>query len=594
MNLVFGTVAILCVTFCFWRFFFFFRDPKRIITENDNSITAPADGFITYVKQVRNGQIPTAVKKKKLIPLVEFNRIDEIASDGYLIGTFMTAFSVHRNRIPVSGVICYKEHRPAAKNITMARLVTYLIVNRQPFEEKSDFLFENERITIGIKTSSGEIVTVTQIADQWINRIIARVNIGDSVKRGDEYGFIRFGSQVDIFVPQALADSICVKSREYVKAGETIIIKTPETRRNKSYKIRFANQNDNKAIISLISSNPIVMESVYKMDRSPDFFRLHKNFPGSKVLIAIEKDEIIPAAIVSCFLFKGRIYKKNIPYYYFTDFNRNPNRKNLGAALDLTNHGLIRFKKSTIDVGFCLVNDNNKRAKKFMDSSILPVPFEKVGLLKYYEIIPLKNHRIPQKYNFTIPRTDKELQLIIDFINQFYINHNLYNPLTLKEIKKMYRRYTGFNEENIIALWERGKLLGAMIFYDPSQFINIKILKFDKFTKIFSILLRKIYRHTGLFFSPPREGEYVRTIQIRYYAWEGRAGNILFRYLNNYACSNKYHTISCMLDENERLPISNRFKFSYKSILYGTFKGSLRLGIEKFKTSPIFFDGTVS
>ncbi|MCP4136139.1 MAG: phosphatidylserine decarboxylase [bacterium] len=220
-------ISLFLSLFVFWRFYFFLRNPGRQIPEGDTIITAPADGYINYIKKIENGEVPIAIKKKNKIPLDEFTAIKELKnSTGYLIGIFMTPLSVHHNRVPVSGEIIYRRHTDAPKNLSMGHMASLVFLNRPPFDEGSEFLITNERLTVGIKTKAGDVVTVTQIADAWINRIIARVDIGDAVNRGDLYGLIRFGSQLDIFVPENLVESIAVTEREYVKAGESILLKT--------------------------------------------------------------------------------------------------------------------------------------------------------------------------------------------------------------------------------------------------------------------------------------------------------------------------------------------------------------------------------
>ena len=71
------------------------------------------------------------------------------------------------------------------------------------------------------------MVTVTQIADLWVDRIVAHVAVGDTVERGEQYGMIRFGSQCDVFVPDALVDEITVRPGNYVFAGETTVVRSP-------------------------------------------------------------------------------------------------------------------------------------------------------------------------------------------------------------------------------------------------------------------------------------------------------------------------------------------------------------------------------
>jgi len=220
-------LAALVVGFLYWRLKYFLRDPARTVPPGEENIVSAADGFVTYVKRIERGQIPTAVKGKKQIPLLEYTGLD-ISSSGYLIGTYMTEHSVHRNRVPIAGTVAFRRHRSADPfNRSMAPMAMNLLFGRTPYDDGCNYLLANERMTIGVRHRSGALVMVTQIADLWINRIVARVMPGDDVARGEQYGLIRFGSQCDVFLPDELVDVVLVKPGQYVFAGETVLARSP-------------------------------------------------------------------------------------------------------------------------------------------------------------------------------------------------------------------------------------------------------------------------------------------------------------------------------------------------------------------------------
>ena len=224
VHVVLLILAAIVAAFLYWRFVFFLRNPVRTVPEEEDRIVSAADGYITYVKKVNSGEVPIAVKGKRIIPLTDFLAIECCSPSGYLIGTCMTEFSVHRNRVPISGEIVWRNHRSAApRNLSMVRMISNLLFKRMPLDEDCEYLIANERLTIAIKSRTGDVVTVTQIADMWINRIIARVEVGDYVQRGQQYGMIRFGSQCDVFIPDALVDRIAVSPGDSVKAGESTL-----------------------------------------------------------------------------------------------------------------------------------------------------------------------------------------------------------------------------------------------------------------------------------------------------------------------------------------------------------------------------------
>lgn len=224
MNMQIILIPIIIILFMLmirtlWRLFFV-RDPIRH-TPSGNVIVAPADGYVVYIKRVDDGKIPVAIKKKQIIPLVELTDVEQFqATNGWLIGIYMTPWSVHRNRIPISGEIILKKYFKNKYNILMTKKVIETIFKLKFTDDK--FYLTNERLTIGIKTKKGKVY-VTQIADKLTNRILAWKSIGDQVSVGEQYGMILFGSQCDLFIPDTLNISIEVKARDYLYAGETII-----------------------------------------------------------------------------------------------------------------------------------------------------------------------------------------------------------------------------------------------------------------------------------------------------------------------------------------------------------------------------------
>ncbi|MBB6567709.1 phosphatidylserine decarboxylase [Kribbella sandramycini] len=209
--------------FVFWRMSYFLRDPHRQVPPGSDTLVAAADGYVVYVKRVERGEVPIAVKGRRSILLSEYAGVGTEAS-GYLIGTYMTERSVHRNRAPIAGEVVLRRHRPALPiNRSMARMSTNVLFRRAPYDEGSEHLITNERLTIGIRPARGGIVYVTQIADIWINRIVARVEPGQRLGKGEQYGLIRFGSQCDVFLPDDVAAQVSVCPGQYVYAGETVL-----------------------------------------------------------------------------------------------------------------------------------------------------------------------------------------------------------------------------------------------------------------------------------------------------------------------------------------------------------------------------------
>ena len=161
----------------------FFRNPERHFLEEEKVVICPADGKVIKVEDVdMNGAIAGKFKK---------------------ISIFMNVFNVHVNRIPYNGkieAINYYKGKFFSANLDKA---------------SSD----NERNAIQIHTDNGSSIWAVQIAGLIARRIVCWIKIGDIVKKGDRFGLIRFGSRVDVYLPE---DSrVAVKIGEKVKAGET-------------------------------------------------------------------------------------------------------------------------------------------------------------------------------------------------------------------------------------------------------------------------------------------------------------------------------------------------------------------------------------
>jgi phosphatidylserine decarboxylase len=173
------------IFFIFGLFFlFFFRDPKRKMPEGKDLILAPADGKVILIKP--------------------FDNLEFMTGGGTSVSVFMSLFDVHVNRVPISGVIKYFKYNPGK----------FL----PAFEDKASF--ENEQTEVGLENEHGKVV-LRQIAGIIARRIVCNLKPGDLVKAGDRFGMIKFGSRLDLFLPENA--QIKVKLNHKVRAGETII-----------------------------------------------------------------------------------------------------------------------------------------------------------------------------------------------------------------------------------------------------------------------------------------------------------------------------------------------------------------------------------
>lgn len=163
----------------------FFRNPARQIIQNDRQIIAPADGKVVVIEEVEETEfLQTRCRQ---------------------ISIFMSPFNVHINRNPISGVVSYFKYHKGK----------YLVA----WHPKSST--ENERTSIAIKSKDGRQILFRQIAGALAKRIVWYVKEGQAVEQGEEFGFIKFGSRVDIFIP--LEAKVLVKIGDKPTGGKTVI-----------------------------------------------------------------------------------------------------------------------------------------------------------------------------------------------------------------------------------------------------------------------------------------------------------------------------------------------------------------------------------
>ena len=163
----------------------FFRNPTRKIIKDPANILAPADGKIVVVEETEEQEY------------FHGRRVQ--------ISIFMSPINVHCNRMPVAGKVAYFKYHPGK----------YLVA----WHPKSST--ENERTTMVIRREEKEEVLVRQIAGAVARRIKWYVKEGDVLGQGDEFGFIKFGSRVDVFLP--VGTEIMVKPGEKAIAGKTVL-----------------------------------------------------------------------------------------------------------------------------------------------------------------------------------------------------------------------------------------------------------------------------------------------------------------------------------------------------------------------------------
>lgn len=162
----------------------FFRDPARLIPQEERIVLSPADGRVVMVGTARDPYLDR---------------------DALKVSVFMNVFNVHSNRSPVDGTVVNRWYHPGT------------FVNAA-LDKAS---IENERNALHIRTPSGQDVTCVQIAGLIARRILCYVDPGATLTRGQRYGFIRFGSRVDVYVDPASKPRVAVG--DVVSAASSVL-----------------------------------------------------------------------------------------------------------------------------------------------------------------------------------------------------------------------------------------------------------------------------------------------------------------------------------------------------------------------------------
>ena len=220
------TLILIAGAFLFWRYIWFFRNPPRSIPGGQN-IVSPADGTVVYVKQVQPHEKVIAIKKGVAVSVNDITRND-LEAPKVIIGVFMSPFNVHHNRMPLTGEIEFVKHYPAeGVNRHMGPMHWRSILNRHPLYSDSLHIFTNERTVTKFRSKFGQDNIngyIVQIAGKSVHGIDSYVQPGQVVSKGDIFGMIRIGSQVDLVVTLVPGMQLRVKPGDNVYAGETIVI----------------------------------------------------------------------------------------------------------------------------------------------------------------------------------------------------------------------------------------------------------------------------------------------------------------------------------------------------------------------------------
>lgn len=179
-----GWIGLILTIWCYY----FFRDPERVTPQIDNVVVSPADGIVQMIAKVK---APEELKMGNQ----EFTRVS----------VFMSVFNVHVNRAPAEG------------KVTQSVYVPGKFLNATLDKASKD----NERQLLAMKTKSGKDLCFVQIAGLVARRIVCDAAVGQDYKAGERFGMIRFGSRLDVYLPEGVEPQVVLG--QTMVAGESII-----------------------------------------------------------------------------------------------------------------------------------------------------------------------------------------------------------------------------------------------------------------------------------------------------------------------------------------------------------------------------------
>lgn len=168
-------------SYCAW----FFRNPARVIPPGDELIVSPGDGLVVAVEREYESRF--------------------LKAQSIRISIFLNIFNVHINRVPCEGVLCDVAYQPGQ-----------FIAASKP-----DATIRNEQNALMIQRSDGKKVLCVQVAGLIARRIVCWATPGERVAKGDRFGLIRFGSRMDLYLPEE--SQVIVKTGDRVKGGSSIL-----------------------------------------------------------------------------------------------------------------------------------------------------------------------------------------------------------------------------------------------------------------------------------------------------------------------------------------------------------------------------------
>lgn len=203
-----ATGIVQGAVYCGVILWLFYRDPERTVPDEPGLVLSPADGTVIYIRRLEAGE-PLRSKKNGAMIVLDEARDSTIAREAlWQVGISMVFTDVHVNRAPIPGTLTLARHKPGK----------FLSLRRQ------EALNVNERQILIIENKKHDMqVMFVQIASRLVRQIASYVKEGEALQCGQRVGMIRFGSQVDLFVPIRKVSQLDVKIGQRLTAGISVV-----------------------------------------------------------------------------------------------------------------------------------------------------------------------------------------------------------------------------------------------------------------------------------------------------------------------------------------------------------------------------------
>lgn len=351
---------------------------------------------------------------------------------------------------------------------------------------------------------------------------------------------------------------------------------------------REAGPADGPGVLELLAASPVRMEGSYYTDRAPDYFALHRCFPGSRAFVSGSEAEGGFEACASLLRYEGRVNGVVVPYVLLTDLCRRPGA-GIRALYGVVHAAVSAYRDSDAAAFLCLVNPRNDAAVRMATSPRAPLPLRPLARLRYLEVLPLRRAG-PRPCVGVGPATSvREVERGLRLLEASYGQHLFWPALTRDEFERRCARLPGFGVQSLILCRVRGRCEGALLAYDPDALVRLRVVRYDPLSRGLGLALRAAVPLLGPRAGLPAPGGALRSMHVQALGGTWRARRRLLAWLGDEVLAGGRHTYAWIADGRAPEVVPHALKFAYGVDLYGCFKPPARAPAAG---TPVYFNVT--